>query len=114
MKNNVHTVFLADDNEEDTLMFQQIINDLCPSVKLEIVKSGKELLKLLSNGPLPNLIILDINMTPITGMETLQEIRNNSRYDALPVMIYSTTDNKEDINRCIKHGADYYATKSTS
>lgn len=109
-----HTVVLADDDPDDIAVFQETVKTLCPAVKLLVAEDGKKLLQLLEGNKLPNLIVLDINMPVINGLDTLKNIRKNARYDKVPVMMYTSSKNKEEMNECIKNGADYYAVKSSN
>ena len=107
---NIH-VLLTDDDADDLMLFEEAINEISPSVQLVSVESGKELLKLLERDYNPNLIFLDLNMPGKSGKDCLQEIKSNPLLHNIPVIMYSTSNNKDDIETCYKHGADLYVIK---
>jgi two-component system sensor histidine kinase and response regulator WspE len=60
-----------------------------------------------------DLVITDVDMPRMDGIELLKLIRNDSRLKSLPVMIVSYKDRQEDRNRGLEAGADYYLTKAS-
>ena len=53
----------------------------------------------------PDLIFLDVNMPKMNGRETLQHIRNNRKWRHIPVAIFTTSANKDDIEFCKSFGS---------
>ena len=60
------------------------------------------------------LIILDLNLPKIDGMEVLKFIKKNSKYCSIPVVVLSTSSNQETIDEAFKNGANGYFTKPAS
>jgi CheY-like chemotaxis protein len=105
-------VLLADDDEDDRELFNHSVNHVAPHIKMEEVCSGEALMKRLkSKESLPDLIFLDLNMPGKHGLECLKEIRGDKKLKHLPVIIYTTSQYKEDIDNTYKNGADYYVAK---
>lgn len=73
--------------------------------------NGKDALEKLSKNSDTNLIILDINMPVMSGLEFLQYCRDNKVFTHIPVIIISTEGSKEDTLRGLKAGAKAYITK---
>jgi CheY-like chemotaxis protein len=113
LNNKDYKVVLVDDDPDDIIIFQDAINEYCPQLELITAKDGTELLDLLRN-VYPNLIVLDLHLPKMNGLETLQKVRNFACYDNVPIMIYSTSKTKKVMDECIKNGADYFAVKSGS
>jgi CheY-like chemotaxis protein len=63
---------------------------------------------------LPSIIFLDLNMPRKTGKECLAEIRKNPRFKSIPVIIYSTSSHKRDIQETHSCGANLYMPKPNS
>ena len=59
-----------------------------------------------------HIIILDINLPDISGLDILTRIKKNERTKHIPTIIYSTSENKEDINQAYKSMANSYILKS--
>jgi DNA-binding response OmpR family regulator len=61
--------------------------------------------------PLPDLILLDLMLPEISGIDFLKQIRGKSEYDGLPVIILSALADPEQIREGLDSGADRYLTK---
>jgi two-component system chemotaxis response regulator CheY len=83
--------------------------------RVEIVEaeSGFEALRLLPRGPW-DLVITDINMPDINGLELLSFIRSNERHRETPVLLMSTQTSERDRDRGLKLGAAGYLAKPFS
>ena len=104
-------VLLADDDADDLMLFQEAIKEVSQSIKLAFVENGKDLLKLLEDNFNPNLIFLDLNLPGKSGKDCLKEIKSNPLHRKIPVIMYSTSNNKDDIESCYRQGADLYVIK---
>ncbi len=60
------------------------------------------------------LVILDLNLPKVDGMDVLKFIKKNSRYCKIPVIIFSTSSNRETIDEAYKYGANCYIVKPAS
>jgi len=61
----------------------------------------------------PLLIVLDINMPRLNGKETLAAIRKHPKYQYIPVVVYTTSNNKADEDYCRQLGASWVSKSST-
>ncbi|HLJ10881.1 MAG TPA: response regulator [Planctomycetaceae bacterium] len=61
------------------------------------------------NGPL--LLVLDINMPQVDGVEVLRRIKSDPATDKLPVIMLTTTDDPREVARCYEFGCSVYVTK---
>ncbi len=113
MNTNQISLLLADDDEDDRLIFQEIIEELSLNVAVECVENGVQLIHLLNKkkDTLPSILFLDINMPLKNGMECLKEIKQCRNLNNLPVVICSTSFNRETINQAYNLGAQYYLRK---
>ena len=107
----INSIILADDDLDDIELFRDAVRQACPSVKLIIAKDGKNLLDILQLAPVPDSIVLDLNMPRIDGKSCLKEIRKSKKFDGVVVIILSTSNNRNDIEGCMEDGADYYYVK---
>ena len=107
-------VLLVDDDEDDFVFFTEAVKNLPYRVKLSFAENGEVLLKLLDKHKLPDIIFLDLNMPGKNGKECLNTIRANHIFDNLPIIIYSTSNEKTDIDSCYDGKANFYVVKPSS
>lgn len=113
VKTVIRNVILADDDADDLLIFEEMLRAIDPSVKLEVVTDGQELLHLLQN-IYPDLLFLDLDMPVKNGLECLVEIRGNERLKNLPVVVFSSTTRPANIQTAYEMGAHLFLIKSPS
>lgn len=113
MNNGFLNVILADDDEDDRMLFREALDELAVETKLSIFRHGQELLDYLFQPQieLPHVIFLDLNMPIKNGMECLCEIRNNPKLKNLYIAIYSTSSSDSDIKDTYLNGASIYINK---
>ncbi len=106
-------ILLADDDEDDRLLFKEAFRELRIKTEVKTVNDGDELMDYLKdeNSSLPNVLFLDINMPGKNGIDCLDEIRKSRKLKHLPVAMYSTSSSKKDIETTLLKGADIYITK---
>src|SRR5688572_16027483 len=90
-------ILYADDDADDREFFASIMAAIDPEISLVQAADGIETLRILSSGVIPDLIFLDINMPKLNGVDTLIEIRKDSRLNGTKVIMYSTSINKSSI-----------------
>lgn len=106
------TILIVEDSATTRALIRAVIDELGDFETVE-ASTGFEALKML---PLKrfDLIITDINMPDINGLELISFVKNNDRYNGLPVVIISTERSDEDKKRGMALGADAYITKPFS
>jgi CheY-like chemotaxis protein len=106
-------ILLADDDIDDCDFFDDALNDLAYSTKLTSVNDGVKLMDLLlsESANYPDLIFLDLNMPRKSGMECLLEIKATDSLNHIPIIIYSTSLDRDVLDLLYKNGAHYYLRK---
>ncbi len=109
-------IVMADDDQEDKLLVKHAFITLGKPELFGAVADGVALLEYLdqcltSGRALPSLILLDLNMPKMDGKSVLVKIRSNDRLRHLPITIYSTSSNEDEIHRCYQLGANCYLVK---
>ena len=111
-------IFIADDDTDDCSFFEEALQDLSVDTQLTIVNDGEELMtkldEIVTEPPPPHVIFLDLNMPRKNGYESLDEIRQNPRFQSIPVVIFSTSDSHEAVDKTYNQGANYYIRKPNS
>ncbi|OQP64076.1 hypothetical protein A3860_21960 [Niastella vici] len=111
----IRKFFLADDDQDDTELFEEALRNIDTHIEFYRATNGKELITQLSAARIPpEIIFLDINMPELDGWESLKTIKRDDRLKAIPVVMYSTSAAKIDGNKAIKAGAVCYLEKPHS
>jgi len=110
-------IIFADDDADDLELITGFFRQFNRDVNVLEFGDGKEVLQFLDDfAPSTSsllLIVLDINMPRVNGLETLAAIRKHSRFRHIPVVIYTTSINQSDQQLAQKLGASW-VNKSTS
>ena len=77
----------------------------------ELASAWQEALNKLIIPPLPDFIFMDLNMPMMNGFDCLAYLKNQNRYRDIPVIIYTTSKNQNDISRTQQLGAKWYMSK---
>ena len=106
-------IILVDDDEDDRLFFTDAFEELKISTKIQTFKDGVELMDHLNADEvvLPEIIFLDLNMPKKNGMECLNEIKSDSKFNNIAIAIYSTSSSEEHIEETFVKGANIYIKK---
>ena len=106
-------IVLVEDNLADVKLTKMAFSNL--SVDTEIIHffNGQELLDYLANAPLNeiSLILLDLNMPKLGGIEVLRVFNTNSDFKKLPVVIFTSSVHQSEVRTCYELGAKAYVNK---
>jgi CheY-like chemotaxis protein len=106
----IKTICLADDNQNDCIVFEKAVMEIDIHLKLTTVTNGEELLQLLSHY-VPDILFLDLEMPCKNGIQCLQTIRENKAFEKLPVVVFSRTNRPNNIQVAYGFGANLFFTK---
>jgi CheY-like chemotaxis protein len=108
--------FLADDDQDDQMLFREALNEINSSIQCIIAKNGEEALCLLKqhSSPLPDYIFLDLNMPRMSGMRCLAELKKIEALRPVPIIMYSTSSQQEYIAESMKLGATHFFVKPSN
>ncbi len=109
-------VALAEDDLDDFLMTEEALEDLARSVHLDHYEDGRALLEALeaaveSKGPLPDLILMDLNMPRMDGREAIRAIKENPTLRPIPIVVLTTSGDPSDVVGTYSGGANAFITK---
>jgi CheY-like chemotaxis protein len=113
-------LLLADDSQDDCKMLQMALKKLSSDCVLKTVKDGEELMEYLRaqgrhvGARRPSLVFVDLNLPLKTGLEALEEIKATPLLRAIPVIIWTTSQNPSDILQSYRLGASTYFSKPDS
>ncbi len=116
------TIVLADDDPDDRALVGEALEEAGLPVDLRTVADGPELLEYLrgegryatADAPVPDLVLLDLNMPRMNGHEVLEAIRGDQRIRATPVIVLTTSARDDDVVRTYEVGGNSFITKPAS
>ncbi|MEW2921735.1 MULTISPECIES: response regulator [Flavobacteriaceae] len=107
----MHILFIEDDAIE-TMKFQRTLSKLASKHTLVEAKNGEEALEILQSGKsLPDIILLDLNMPRMNGIEFLGILKQHDKIKYLPTIVLTTSENRDDLLECYKIGIAGYIIK---
>lgn len=106
---NKNRVLVIDDDPE----LQELVRVLLSSIGMDVVTAGTAAAaaQVLRQKPLPDLVLLDLMLPDVSGLEFLRQMRAKVVFNDLPVIILSALADPEQIRDGLKMGADRYITK---
>lgn len=109
-------IFIADDDTDDLILFEDALREISEDSQLTTAKDGQQLMQILDETvpPPPDVIFLDLNMPRKNGFECLDEIRHSAKLKNIPIVIFSTSDQPEAVNKVYEKGAHHFLKKPSS
>src|SRR5712692_6801192 len=111
-------ILLVEDNPGDVELTRRALSKSRVVNDLHVVRDGQEALEyLLGDGrrpaatPRPDLILLDLNLPRVNGIEVLQKIRTDEVLSLIPVIMLTSSDREDDVVRSYKCGCNTYIQK---
>ncbi len=110
-------ILLVEDNPGDIRLTQEVLKEGKIHNHLNVVEDGEQAIAFLyhiepySHAPLPDLILLDLNLPRRNGLEVLRMIKTNDTLKHIPVVIFTTSEAEEDIMSAYNLYANCYITK---
>ncbi|WP_369997800.1 response regulator [Winogradskyella sp.] len=106
-------IVLADDDADDRLFFEEAFEELKIKSIVSTFNDGDVLMDFLNKeeSNLPDLLFLDLNMPRKSGMECLEEIKADPKFNSIAIAIYSTSASDEDVEKTFIKGANIYIKK---
>jgi CheY-like chemotaxis protein len=117
--NNLKTILLAEDSKNDAELTLEALSENNIANRVVVVKDGVEAMEFLQyKGKFrmrkrghPAVILLDIKMPRMDGIEVLQAIRNDPDLKLLPVVMLTSSREEPDLKKCYLLGANAYVVK---
>lgn len=108
MKDELYTILAVDDAKDTLMLLDFDLSD--EGYKVVSAESGEECLALLSSEKI-DLVLLDIYMPGLSGLDTLSKIKENPEFSEIPVIMLSASDDEDQIVAALEIGAVDYVTK---
>ena len=108
-------ILLIEDDHDDIGFLTDALSENKVKFKLETLTRGDQITPYLAKKlPLPDLIVMDLNLPKLHGREVLCIIRDDKRFKNVPVIILTTSSLPEDRSFCMEKGADHFMSKPSS
>ena len=105
-------LLLIEDDAIERMKFQRVLSKIDSKHILTEAKNGEEAISLLnSNHNLPDIILLDLNMPRMNGIEFLEKLSLHKKIKYIPIIILTTSENRDDLLECYKIGVAGYIIK---
>ena len=119
MRKKIYNILSVEDNEPDFALLNKALSRIeGMELKIKHISNGEIALNYIfkkgefKDVPTPDLIILDINLPKISGIEILKAIKRSLNYKSIPVIMFSTSNLEEDIQKSYNANANSYVIKS--
>ncbi|NUO00363.1 MAG: response regulator [Saprospiraceae bacterium] len=113
MKSKLKSIVLVEDNLADVKLTEYALKSLEERPPLIHFFEGPDLLQYLADADLHEIavVIIDLNMPKMSGIELLKIFRNDAKLHNMPVLVFSSSDDPNDMQNCYDHGASAYVVK---
>lgn len=122
-KHGARIILLVEDDPGDQELTRRALAGREDRIHLQVVNDGEEALDYLYQRnayadveayPPPDLILLDLNLIRLNGIQVLEKVRNDIRLQHIPVIILTTSQQERDVTRAYNSGACSYIIKPSS
>lgn len=110
-------ILLSEDNPSDARLVHESLRETGLEFQLTVLEDGEQTLNyLLRSGEyktaeIPDLLLLDLNMPKVSGLEVLEKIKDNKTVSALPIVLLTVSDSQEEILKALSLRMHYYIRK---
>lgn len=110
------TILLIDDNPTDLLLAEEAFEDYQVWAQLITCANGAEAMLYLQRQehPVPDVVITDLNMPGLSGLDVIRAMKADPRLKLIPVVVLSTSDHISDIQQAYSLHASSYLVKATN
>ncbi|GAB2691607.1 response regulator [Mucilaginibacter koreensis] len=108
-------IIYIEDNEDFSEIVERAFTQVNDQAQLTIIDDGKTALQkieaMAEAQHKPRLILLDMNLPGVSGLDVLRKIKETMALRCVPVVMFTTSDNPKDIRNSLDNGANAYVTK---
>jgi len=110
-------ILLVEDNDDDVLLTRHAFKNAPVAIEFQVARDGCEALQQLRQSaplddrPLPNIILLDLNMPRMDGRQLLAELKRDDRLRIIPTIVLTTSAADDDISNAYRNYANSYMIK---
>jgi CheY-like chemotaxis protein len=111
------TVLIVEDNPGDVELAKEALRETSLTLDLHVAENGEEALRFLqreepfTDAPIADLVLLDLNMPKVSGHEVLEVMKDDPALRLTPVVVFTSSSAREDIEGAYDRYANCYITK---
>jgi len=111
---NIKNILLVEDNHQDELLIMRTLKKINLANQVDIVRDGQQALDYLlgdRSAPPPAVVLLDIGLPRVSGLDVLARLRADARTRLMPVVILTSSDEESDRLKSYQNGANSFVRK---
>ena len=106
------TILFVEDDADDRELLSEVVKGISSSIEIAFAENGLKAIEYLNTGKesshLPCLIVLDLNMPFLDGKETYNRIKQDTKLEAIPVIIFTSSHNPNDKKLFTNLGVEFF------
>ena len=109
-----HSILLVEDNLNDEMLALRAFKRVNISLSITVARDGLEALEYLNDptSSVPDLVLLDLKLPKVNGLEVLKGLRSTERARRIPVVVFTSSNEQADVIGCFDAGANGFVRKS--
>jgi len=104
-------MLVVEDNLDDERLATRTFDKSKRPERFRVARDGEEALSILKNEPPPSLVLLDLKLPRLSGVDVLMAIRDDPRLKSVPVVVLTSSDEKTDLAACYDLGCNAFVRK---
>jgi chemotaxis family two-component system response regulator Rcp1 len=110
-------ILLVEDNEGDVRLIREVLAAVNQNARLHVVRDGTEAMEFLTyqgeylHAPRPKVILLDLNLPKLHGLEVLKRIKSNPHLSSIPIIVLTESQEESDVVTAYQLKANCYLRK---
>lgn len=109
MAQSTKKLLVVDDDPNNFDVIEALLHN--ENYEINYSSSARRTLSLLENGYAPDVILLDVMMPGMNGIELCQHLKSNPEWQAIPIIMVTALTDKQDLSRCFDAGAEDFISK---
>lgn len=105
------SILVVDDDQDDLYLFQRTVKEIAPHIRVITADNALHGLIQLRTDPAPELILTDLNMPGMDGLQYLEALRHEPRGKSIPCVIWSSKATDDSYRKAMQLGASAFYTK---
>lgn len=106
-------ILLVEDNPDDELLTLRALRSIERACEIRTAHDGAEAVEFLNDPsqPVPALVLLDLKLPKLNGVEVLERLRGSERTASIPVVVLTSSNERIDVDQCYRLHANSYIQK---